>query len=265
MRGYSALACLMADFPQLIITRRFKKLYIQNVLYVQAELTMLENAFLIETEKNENTQDVPQRYAATDWQHLSQPSPIHGAVNPAWQIFHLRIQKKLEEYHKAVRMASYFISFQSPSDNDLGILRSEIDSKVKYDLTGDDSRVWTDESLEEDLASVKRQPEFDSVSKWVIQKLLPTYHYYIGIHFKRKPNDDGDIYNYDEFSLRRPVRIVATLGASMIPTMAVITLFLVQSMMARLLVTAVFTNGFAFMLALLTDARPGDIFAATAA
>lgn len=71
MEGYSKLATLMASYPDTAIIRRFAALNMQKILYLQAELTYLEDE-LREIEKSDkNSSDPNKKDASLDFIALS--------------------------------------------------------------------------------------------------------------------------------------------------------------------------------------------------
>ena len=92
--GYSSLSSLMAMYPELGVLQRFGKLNVQNLIYLQAELTQLD----IEWKQEENTNQQrtgDQRYYARDWRYLS--SRLLIGDNDQWKKW-LQIREKLKEY-----------------------------------------------------------------------------------------------------------------------------------------------------------------------
>ena len=87
----------MSHYPEFAIFRNFNTLRLQNLLYLQAELTQLETRLQEASEKNGNSVVQHEQWAARDWQHLSRADPISGEPNKQWEIF-LLIREKLKEY-----------------------------------------------------------------------------------------------------------------------------------------------------------------------
>lgn len=95
MEGYVKLAELMACATELGIFRRFGTLNVQNLLYLQAELTHLESE-LRTLEKADRDSGGPFKSVyCHDWWHLSQVETEE--TNSQWQKF-LELRSKLKEY-----------------------------------------------------------------------------------------------------------------------------------------------------------------------
>lgn len=110
MEGYPKLAAFMGPNPQLAIFRRFAKMRIQNLLYFQAELVMLEAR--LEEYTREDVKAGRSGYAL-DWNQLWRSGCEHSKstlkdiddvdILPAeqrqWATM-LLIRAKLKEYGK---------------------------------------------------------------------------------------------------------------------------------------------------------------------
>jgi hypothetical protein len=80
------------------------------------------------------------------------------------------------------------------------------------------------------------------------------------------PDDIGTgIYHYKESALESVLGILVTVVASLLPICSVVALFIVQSNGIRLGMIAIFSACFSLALALMTNARRIEVFAATAA
>jgi hypothetical protein len=67
--GYEGLARFMGTYPELAIFRRFGALNLQNIIYLQAEITTLEDEFQeIVAEDNLNAE---REMFSRDWDHLA--------------------------------------------------------------------------------------------------------------------------------------------------------------------------------------------------
>lgn len=92
--GYDKLASLIGDHPGLSIYRRFGSLAAKNLLYMQAELVLLEDELKAIAECDQ--QDPRCTDLRTSWEALRH-APETGARNLQWQKF-LEIRAKLTEY-----------------------------------------------------------------------------------------------------------------------------------------------------------------------
>jgi hypothetical protein len=95
MEGYSKIARLMALYPEFGILRGFKQLNFQNLLYLQAEITHLEDELRDCVAEDNGRRDRP--YNSTDWWSLSHPPEEQEDDHEQWDKV-LEIRKKLEKY-----------------------------------------------------------------------------------------------------------------------------------------------------------------------
>ena len=95
--GYAQVAWRMSTYPELAIVRRFKDLNLQNVLYLQAELTEMEDALRSQEEIDRNSPYEMQRWNARSWKVLQNGDQDAEGDGEKWKMF-LRIREKLVEY-----------------------------------------------------------------------------------------------------------------------------------------------------------------------
>ena len=95
MEGYAKLARLMASQDEFAILRSFRNLNMQNLLYLQAELTHLETELKELVERDAAHMD--RQFHAKDWWSLSQGDEEEDTEQ--WTKF-LEIRDKLEKYSK---------------------------------------------------------------------------------------------------------------------------------------------------------------------
>jgi hypothetical protein len=197
MEGYAKLAHLMSTHHELAIFRRFKALNMQNLLYLQAEITHLEAELL--RVAREDVKHGGRQHHAHDWWSLSQ-GEFEGDGDQ-WETV-LEIRNKLETYSRnlnglesssvltlnaddALLKQAAFIRLDSPTNHDLGLLRSwfERPGMGAFPLLGMDRHAWNKE-YEADLVAVRRREYTDSFSEWITDKLIPVFHHAVGSKFK---------------------------------------------------------------------------------
>ncbi len=93
MEGYAKLAQLMANQDEFAILRRFRVLNMQNLLYLQADLTH-DEAELVEL-ANRDARNGDRQFHMKDWWSLSQGGEEDGREQ--WEKF-LEMRDKLEKY-----------------------------------------------------------------------------------------------------------------------------------------------------------------------
>ena len=96
MAGYARLASLMGTYPEVAIFRRFGALNVQNLLYLQAEITILENELRRTENADLESADQDRAIYGRDWQTLS--DSIDGSGDGSqWRTF-LKNRERLKEY-----------------------------------------------------------------------------------------------------------------------------------------------------------------------
>jgi hypothetical protein len=99
--GYAKLARLMARQEEFAILRSFRSLNMQNLLYLQAELTHLETELKELAERD--VAHIDRQFHAKDWWSLSQGDEEEDTEQ--WTKF-LDIRDKLEKYSKILLASS---------------------------------------------------------------------------------------------------------------------------------------------------------------
>jgi hypothetical protein len=95
--GYPKLAALQGTYPQLGIYRRFATLNARNLLYLQAELVILESNLNQFTSKDYVSEDLTAKLYHKNWHRLSKRK--YGVLNSQYYTM-LRVREKLKEYSK---------------------------------------------------------------------------------------------------------------------------------------------------------------------
>ncbi|KAH6710951.1 hypothetical protein BKA61DRAFT_612737 [Leptodontidium sp. MPI-SDFR-AT-0119] len=263
MDGYAKVAQLMAGQEEFSILRRFRVLNMQKLLYLHAEIIHLE-AELKELSKRDASHGERQ-FHAKDWWSLSQ-GESEGDLEQ-WHKF-LEISEKLEIYNDAVLKQASLARLERPREYDLEFLRSWFrrPGMGSFPLLGIDRDAW-DEKTESDLIAIKPRAVPDIFSKWFTESFIPRYHHIFGKKFRESlPENVGSgIYHYKESTLESVLGVLATVVASLLPICSVVALYLVPSNGIRLGMIAIFSACFSLALALMTNARRVEVFAATAA
>ena len=97
MEGYAKVAQLMSAYDEFAILRRFKSLNLQNLLYLQAEITHLE-AELDELARRDKMRG-GREYHASDWWSLSLGENANEGDLEQWEKV-LELREKLDKYSR---------------------------------------------------------------------------------------------------------------------------------------------------------------------
>lgn len=95
--GYHLLASLMACSPELAFFRRFATLNLKNILYLQAELVVLERELRDAARKDEQSGNEMRQYYSRAWAYLCHADESSGGSPQQWEVFS-RVRKTLQEY-----------------------------------------------------------------------------------------------------------------------------------------------------------------------
>lgn len=104
--GYSRLASLMGAHPETAILRRFGSLNALNLLYLQAELTNLENSLHKAATADSKSGQFERSLYARDFQTLLESVKgvgEKGGHNPTQWNLMLQIREKLNEYSEHIQ------------------------------------------------------------------------------------------------------------------------------------------------------------------
>ncbi|MCJ1437533.1 hypothetical protein MMC27_006920 [Xylographa pallens] len=151
----------------------------QNLLYLQAELTHLESELdrLAKADIDQgNSGDQIKSWYTRNWIILGN---VYGNTgNKQWQKM-LQIRKKLKEYNSFFLQQHMIARVDNPYKHNLRTLRQLLEKHGP--LIGPDMHAWVDEN---DLMVVRQLENRDVLSLWVIHKLTPLFHRLIGKWFK---------------------------------------------------------------------------------
>ena len=95
--GYPKIADFMGQYPTLAMVRRFKGLNARNLLYLQAELVLIEKR-LLEIEKADAKNEDTKQYAR-DYEWLMMSAETEG--NEQWKLIQ-KMREKLKEYSESL-------------------------------------------------------------------------------------------------------------------------------------------------------------------
>jgi len=106
--GYTKLASLMGNHAEVAIFRRFNVLNALNLLYLQSEISELEESLHRACEADARSCDVNRKRYDRHWLSLSESSIKLNGNAEQWNLV-LKIREKLKEYSKFV---DYFHSIR---------------------------------------------------------------------------------------------------------------------------------------------------------
>jgi len=153
-----------------------------------------------------------------------------------------------------------------PNEYDTKVLRDWLGREKGGNnfLSGVEDLPWL-ESETSDLVAVSSR-DFDSITRWTAETLVPWL--YRSKILKRAPisgQEELGLVEWNEATYLRTARGVSVVVSSLIPSLAIVILYFIHNLIARILTAMGLSFVFSIALALSTPARPAEIFAASAA
>jgi len=252
LSGYPALANLMGQHGSMALYKQFADLSAHSLLMQQVELLDLQREL-------DNQQGLGLDEKATASMHSQPPNDGH------WQLV-LTIRQRLKEYHEAVLRQAAIKNLPKPNEYDTKVLRDWLGREKGGNnfLSGVEDLPWL-ESETSDLVAVSSR-DFDSITRWTAETLVPWL--YRSKILKRAPisgQEELGLVEWNEATYLRTARGVSVVVSSLIPSLAIVILYFIHNLIARILTAMGLSFVFSIALALSTPARPAEIFAASAA
>ncbi|KAI8626750.1 hypothetical protein F5Y19DRAFT_466245 [Xylariaceae sp. FL1651] len=265
--GYSRLASLMGTHKETAVFRRFGTLNALNLLYLQAELTNLENTLCQQAKADAESGHFERSIYARDWETLSESMAAENQHCPQWNTF-LQVRKKLDTYNQTLYLQHLIAKMEPPNKRDFAFLQTWMKSPSMGNvyLLGADSHIWEEFDPAELLCIRPTKPD-TWVAQVITNKLIQRYHHLVG-RFFRTPEPSEMYKNTVQYSQESITRLGAVMGtalASLVPVGSIVVLYLIKSMTTRLVVIGIFTASFSMGLGIFTNGRMVEIFSATAA
>ncbi|KAF4538136.1 uncharacterized protein LTHEOB_11084 [Lasiodiplodia theobromae] len=292
----------MASMPEASIFRSFATLNIRNLLYMQAELVYLEkdlHSFQLEDARAPGTTAVRRQYL-TNWRQLSQSKSKEKSAAVAgkemeqqqqqqqefndsqWRTMEM-IREKLRIYNEAIIQTMKVLSASKPSVHDLRDIQEYLRSTKMANgggLTGQDHDVWGcivknfELDHAEDLITLLPRPESDSLTQFVVNRIIKKLHsreegWFQWICGRTGDNGDGSrtvVVNHR--TIHRLTFVLTSGVASMLPVVSMVALQQVEAVKVHGLslgLIAIFNFVLAVLLTLWTSVKRAQVFAVASA
>jgi len=297
--GYPGLAKFMGgNLDQgLGIFKQFAELNTRSLLYMQAELLCLQQELDVITHVDEHgTDPSTKNFARSVWEMKRPPN------KPQWEKV-LEIRRKLKDYSVAPPMPQIVRLGTDTADDDCLLQQASI-AKLDRANKNDQKwlRVWLqhneggksflegceyrayDEVERPDLISISSRPSDDRFTRWLEMSLIPhlptrlrkrilvsidhTHTFTALTVSNQEPmagSEETGIGRVKLEVLHRFARALNVVLSAIIPSTAIVALYMINNLPYRIAAVAAFSGVFASVLAIFTTARPVEIFAATAA
>ncbi|KAF2435295.1 hypothetical protein EJ08DRAFT_625712 [Tothia fuscella] len=259
--GYAFFSRLIRVERRFMIYRSFAELNARNLLYLQAELVDLEQDLLYVTGKDYCSKDMAER------RFLLNARELREGNGQQWAKV-LEIREKLKEYNAALLQQAEVNRLEPAKPQDVKLLEDWLrhEDGGKGFLEGYE-RAPYDELQTPDLISLYSEPSVDKLTGWVGNRLVPWLHNKV-LHRIRTPlpgHEGVGLVKYDDKHFKRFERVLGVLLSTLYPSVAILSLYYIKSLLHRLIAIIFFSMLCACSLAFMTSARSVEIFAATAA
>ncbi|KAI4626509.1 hypothetical protein J4E83_003660 [Alternaria metachromatica] len=268
VKGYPKLARSMGIRPESAIFRSFGALNAKNLLYMQAEITYLEEELReMEVADHDSDEGEKARYAH-DWFFLEVSAEERDGVDASQLSLILKIREKLREYNKALYYQTAICQFEPPDYYDLkdvqGFMAS---SEMKLPLYGPDRNVWgiyDDPTAHADDGLIALHPRVrtDTFTTMLSDRLVHVFLFFKKLYPGKESENPMCFYRDDTISTI--TFWLTCFIASILPVIAIIALVNISSLVHRLAAIAVFNGIVSLCLGWFTEARRTDVFAITA-
>ncbi|KAF2462017.1 hypothetical protein BDY21DRAFT_368156 [Lineolata rhizophorae] len=258
--GYPKLSWWVGKEPGFAIFRRFASLNAKNLLYYQAEIAQLE----VQLQDLEHLNARENESLQTQVSELMSAKPGTNAARQ-WEKV-LEIRAKLRDYNHLLLEHNQLYSLPEPNESDYEQLRnflyhtSEEGPWLKHP-----EDIWAFEDgqkLHHDLVALSsRNVGADKFTRWLVDTAVP----WVVDLVARRRGREGDHVETDDKMLNFAVGTFATIFASLLPTASIFALYAIHETLNRLAFIMVFSFFFTTCLAVFTDAKRIEIFAAAVA
>ncbi|KAL4805153.1 hypothetical protein BDV18DRAFT_25436 [Aspergillus unguis] len=253
--GFADVARWIALDPdsETFIYRKFDELAARNLLYLQAELLVLEKELDKLDRSDANSADMDLKDAIRTWETLTWRCDTNDKKAQDRMALILRTREKLKEYHEALLLQTEIMKLERPNKRVLEAYEKWF--KKPYPALGGQAKKFLDSP--NDLIALNPSPESDYLS------LFLRRHWPV----KEELSRDGfhRIGRFNEKSISVAVAVLTILVAAVLLVGSIVGLYFVASDAAKLGMIAAFTAAFALSVGLMTNARRVEIFAGTAA
>ena len=127
-----------------------------------------------------------------------------------------------------------------------------------------EGNAWNEDTTNDLVGLSVRKPEGDIFTSLITEKLVPTYHRWIGYRLKKIDEQTG-VYEYKDTKFNRWVDTISIVLSSLLPPASIFALYYVHRTPVRLGLIMVFSALLAGCLAVFTNAKRVEIFAITVA
>ncbi|KAL2841268.1 hypothetical protein BJY01DRAFT_236438 [Aspergillus pseudoustus] len=252
--GYPALSSWISRDPddEGFIFRRFSCLSARNLLNLQSQLICIEKELEDLDRESRQTQDVGLRRWET---FASQAKDIANKLARRRKELYDELEAKMKSYQEALVLQSSISNLRRPRNRVFAAFQEWFSggSQGKAPILNGRAATLLDDR--QDLVALRTPADEDVLSKF-LQDHWP---------FPGREFDTGTISHFQERHVMIVVAVISVTASAALLIGAIVSLYIVQEPRSRLAMIAGFTALFAMSVALMTNARRAEVFAATAA
>ncbi|KAH8671484.1 hypothetical protein BX600DRAFT_434590 [Xylariales sp. PMI_506] len=184
--GYPQLAKFMGYNPQLSILRRFTGLSVENLLYYQAEIAVLEKRLRIIQAEDRTSGDPDRKLFGQSWQALSSSATSDEAGQRHRAQFDLvmRLRELTNQYQQAVISHNQMLALRRPHRKLVDDLRCWMNNFLlgRIEIYSCDWKTWDPYTgMEEDLFTFENSI-MDQFTTIITFYIIDGYHKLLGRH-----------------------------------------------------------------------------------
>ncbi|KAH8777289.1 hypothetical protein BGZ57DRAFT_891090 [Hyaloscypha finlandica] len=262
--GFADFSHFIASDHSLSIYRKFAVLGARNLLYLQAELQLLEinlqeldieDKRTIATSSND-LEKIKVEKGARSWEELKEQAEEGNEKQAGKLRIIYRIRKLMQEYEEALLRRNEVLKLEKPEKSPFNAFKAWFRRRPPV-LWGSGFRLLHDE---EDMIALGSQDEPDRMSALM--------HRCLGYRLRverETPKSWGPMYYYPVERVAFIVGLISILVSAALLVGAIVSLHFVKPMGIRLGLVGIFTTLFAASITLLTHARRIEVYGATAA
>lgn len=286
MPDYKGLASLMDEYHDVSIFRRFRRLNLQNLLHMQAELVHVEQELQEIHGEDSRSNDPVRRSFQTNWKVMENSFRSGGDNLQRTKL--LEAREKLEKYSKllyrpqqdlglrcldsSLLTQAHLNALRSPKKQSLEILRDWL-RRPGYGnsfLQGFERRTWEDvEPADMVVLQKDIEDHDDPLTRWLLRVIPGFFHDRWGHRWKVAVRDqergDQELFVYKDSNFAKFTTAVTTFLSTVFPVVSIFVLYYVKAMVARLGLILAFTSLFSLALLIVSRVRRVEIFMATSA
>ncbi|KAK0658714.1 hypothetical protein QBC41DRAFT_308131 [Cercophora samala] len=258
--GYPRLAAFMRGSQnEVAILKRFDHANVLALLSLQAEVVELEQEYRDQC-LLDHQDDSTRRFSESLKLSRHSKSPQYEKL--------MELREKLEEYNRFIIQVHQMNSIPSPQPSQLSALKDWLrDFKGGNSfLQSNEAFTWADPDPSSYLCLSAPVKETDPFTTFITEKILGAYHHFLGHRLGTGEVVDTETghTSYSSSRISQASSLITTVLASILPVLTILVLNTLESTNARIAVTAAFTALFALVIAVFSDAKRIEIFAATA-